>query len=366
MVGLGNAVCCVTCGLTASHLSILPTMKLNLLLFPFLTIVAVICSHFITVDAQEAEKALTPAELESRRQSVVNLETHITNREARLGQIVADIRALDDRVEAGVTEIVSMLSQVKDSEESKVRIANVKADVITGLRKTIEYYKTHRDTLREQLRTGKSELPKEALEKDLAIFDARIEKRVAQIVELAKSFTDPQELEKYEVTSRSSWFGWSVDNEEISEAWKQNRRESRHTESAREGVSKGLQDSIAFLEQRNAYLAEKLKSPNISESEREFYQSEMGQNTSLAEQRSQQLYEFSSGSATATESVVGNEAHEMDQLVQSSRADLREDFFAIFRKYAELNRARAELKQLEDNLAARKKWLQDYENRKPN
>ncbi len=132
------------------------------------------------------------------------------------------------------------------------------------------------------------------------------------------------------------------------------------------GVSKGLQDSIAFLEQRNAYLAEKLKSPNISESEREFYQSEMGQNTSLAEQRSQQLYEFSSGSATATESVVGNEAHEMDQLVQSSRADLREDFFAIFRKYAELNRARAELKQLEDNLAARKKWLQDYENRKPN
>jgi len=51
----------------------------------------------------------------------------------------------------------------------------------------------------------------------------------------------------------------------------------------------------------------------------------------------------------------------MDLLVQSARADLREDFFNIFRKYSELNRSRAELKQLEDNLAARKEWLKEYD-----
>ena len=68
----------------------------------------------------------------------------------------------------------------------------------------------------------------------------------------------------------------------------------------------------------------------------------------------------------ATLPVEQGQAHELDQLdqlVQSSRNDLREDFFAIFRKYAELNRARSDLKQLNDNLAARRQWLQDYDKR---
>ena len=44
-------------------------------------------------------------------------------------------------------------------------------------------------------------------------------------------------------------------------------------------------------------------------------------------------------------------AHDLDRLVQSARNDLREDFFTIFRKHAELNRA------------ARRQWLQDYDKR---
>lgn len=322
-----------------------------------------ILATFSPLTAKENAAPLPPAELEARRQSVVNLEKHIAQREERLGEIVADIHSLDDRVEDGVEEIVTMLGEIKDSEDSKVRIARVKADVMTGLRRTIDYYNTHRDTVREQLRMGKSALPKETLEKDLATFDERIEKRVAQIVALAETFTDPKELEKYEVTSTASWFGWTIENEEISEAWKQNRRESRHTGSAKEAVSKGLQDSIAHLEQRNAYLTEKLKSPNLPEVEREFYQSEISHNTRLIAHRGEQLYEFSSGSAPEPLSVEQGQTHELDQLVQSSRADLREDFFAIFRKYTELNRARAELKQLNDNLAARRQWLQDYDKR---
>jgi hypothetical protein len=332
---------------------------------PFATFVAVCvsitCGSLSPGRAQQAAQTYTPAELEARRQSVVNLETHIAQRQERLGQIVTDIRGLDDRVEDGVNEIVSMLGQVKDSEASRVRIATVKADVITGLRRSIDYYRNHRDVILEQLRTGKSELPRETLEKDLAIFDARIEQRVAQIAELAKSFTDPQELEKYEVTSRTSWYGWTNENEEISGAWKQNRRESRHTESARAGVAKGLQDSIAHLQQRNATIEGKLKETNLSDLEREFYQSDLARNAALIQQRTKQLEDFSTGSAPETTPVDSGAAHEMDLLVQSARTDLREDFFAIFRKYAELNRARAELKQLTDNLAARKEWLKAHD-----
>ena len=93
-------------------------MKLYTPLFLSITMAAMIGSHSNPASAQETVAPLTPAELESRRQSSANLENHISQRNERLGRIVSDIRSLDDRVEDGVTEIVSMLSQVKDSEES--------------------------------------------------------------------------------------------------------------------------------------------------------------------------------------------------------------------------------------------------------
>jgi hypothetical protein len=308
--------------------------------------------------AQDPLPALSSEELAARRQSVVNLEAHIAQREQRVGAIIADIRALDDRVETGVDHIVTMMSGVKDSESSKVRVANVKADVMTGLKRTIEYYNQHRDT-------GKSALPKETLEKDLAILDGRVDKRVKQIAEIAKSFPDPQELEKYVTTSVAGWNGWTYANEEISEAWKQNRRDSRHTGSAREGFTKAMNDAIEHLRQRNAYLAGKVQSPNVPEAEKDYYRTEIARNEAILGQRTDELQQFASGGATAAVPVMPDQAHDLDQLVQSSRNDLREDFFAIFRKYAELNRARAELKQLQDNLAARKEWLAKYDAQHP-
>lgn len=314
--------------------------------------------------AQQPDTELSAEELASRRQSVANLEAHVAQREERLAAIVADIRSLDQRVENGVEKVVSMISRVKDSESSKVRVANIKADVMTGLKRAVDYYDRHRDGIREQLRTGRSALPKETLEKDLAILDAHAEKRLKQILEIAKSFPDPQELAKYETTAVAGWNGWWYANEEISEAWKQNRRDTRHTDSAREGVSKALLDSIEHLQSRNAYLAEKIKSPNVPESERDYYRSEIARNEAVIGLRNSELEEFSSGGATAAVPVMQDEAHELEQLVESARKDLREDFFSIFRKYAELNRARAELKELQNNLAARKAWLESYDARR--
>lgn len=313
--------------------------------------------------AQDPIPALSEEDLAARRQSVVNLKSHIEQRQERLQEVVDDIKRLDGRVESGVDQIVAMLEKVKDSTESRVRISTLKADVITGLRRTVDYYRNNRDALREQLRTGKSGLPAETLEKDIAIFDARIDKRIGQIAGIAKSFPDYQELEKYETTSRSSWYGWSWDNVEISEGWKQNRRDSREADSAREDFVKGMRDSLQYLQNRSAYLAEKLKEPSLTESEKSFYQSDLERNAALIQHRQQQIEEFLTGPGTgaAAQAVSQTRAHDLDLLVESARNDLREDFFAIFRKYAELNRARAELKSWQDNLAAREQWLADYD-----
>lgn len=333
-------------------------------IIPWLTVLAAAALP-VVLSAQNVIPALSPEELAARRQSVVNLEAHIAQRGQRVGAIIADIRALDDRVETGVDQIVKTMSGVKDSESSKVRISQIKADVMTGLKRTIDYYNTHRDSIREQLRTGKTALPKETLEKDLAILDGRVDKRVKQIAEIAKSFPDPKELEKYETTAVAGWDGGWYANEEISEAWKQNRRDSRHTGEARNAFTRAMNDAIDHLRQRNAYLAGKLQSPDVPEAEKNYYRSEISRNEAIVGQRTNELQHFASGGSTAAVPVMPDQAHDLDQLVQSSRNDLREDFFAIFRKYAELNRARSELKQLQDNLAARKEWLANYDAQHP-
>lgn len=99
----------------------------------------------------------------------------------------------------------------------------------------------------------------------------------------------------------------------------------------------------------------------MPDAEKAYYQTEIARNQGIIGQRNTELEEFSTGGATAAVPMMQDQAHDLDQLVQSSRDDLREDFFAIFRKYAELNRIRAEVKQLRDNLAARKIWLRNYE-----
>lgn len=307
----------------------------------------------------------TPIDIAARRESVVNLERHIEQRELRMDQLIQDIKTLDQRVESKVEEIVGMLGASKDSEESKVRVARLKADVIVGLKKTIDYYKRNEDAVREQLKKPDPNVPRETLENDHQIFRNRIEKRVGQITQLASTFTDPKELEKYEVISTRYWNGWSRDNMAIAEDWKQNRRESRHTEAGKTAVIQGLQESIDYQTKRIDYLKEKLKGTNLTQIERELYQSEIAQNESIIEQRKVQIEEFASSVPPETESLDRSTAHNMELLINDSREDLREDFFSIFRNYAELNRARAELKGLTDNLAARKAWLADYDAKSP-
>ena len=54
--------------------------------------------------------------MDARRQSVVDLKAHIEAREARLQEIAADIRSLDDRNEKRIDSIVNRYRRHKHSE----------------------------------------------------------------------------------------------------------------------------------------------------------------------------------------------------------------------------------------------------------
>lgn len=299
--------------------------------------------------------------MEERRASVANLEQHIAQRRERLVYLGEDIRTIDQRVESGIEDIVRMVSAIRDSNDSRYRVSKLKGDVIGRLRGTIEYYDRQRNGLREQLRKENTAVPKETLEADRKRFDDRIEKRVKQIETIVSSFPESEDVEKYVTTGTYSWGWMSYQNQKISDDWKQNRRDSRQTESAQKKFIEGLEESIDHLKTRNAYLAEKLKGDSITPAERQLYESDLQSNEAVIELRLEQRKAFLETPPTEGKPVTLNSAHNTELLIRDMVADLREDFFTIFRKYSELNKERADLERLEENLAARKAWLAEHD-----
>lgn len=308
--------------------------------------------------SQEAAPSLTPDEM---RASIANLESHLAQREARTQQTLDDILELDQRVEDGIDDLVDVLANTGDSEESKTRLANVKEEAIAGLKKMIEFYRQKRGTVREEIRTGSSEIPAETLENDVNVFDERIEKRIKQIVSLTASFTQEEDVEKYEVTeSYAGWWGNNWDNEEISETWKQNRREVHKTDVNRKEVMEALAKSLDDLAERQKYLESKLKTDTLSDTERSLYETDVKRITGIMQARQDELKMLNSVDQPETRKVSRDEAYDLGKLLEDTRSDLRSDFFMIFQRYDELNKLRVQVATMKENLAARKAYLAEH------
>ena len=321
------------------------------------------------LNAQEA----APIDFEARRQSVVDLKNHIGMREQRLTEIAADIRSLDDRNEKRIDSIVNTLKNLKDSESTKTRINALKGEVIEGLRKSITIYQSKRRDIFERLRTEKSAAV-QALTGDLEKFDARTQKRVDQILELAKSMPAREDVEKYESDGGLYWNGWYEETTRISDEWKQNRRQGVATEKSLRELREALEKSIATLESRGASTRGLLKDRKLSDAERAIQEQELGRIDALIQIRRRELVDLalpsvssssdSSGESTSdtygkgTANPAGKDnAEEMKDLLDDARADISADFWTILRKYGEAVKERDKIIALKANLEAREKWL---------
>ena len=145
----------------------------------------------------QSPPASAPADYPARVRSVANLKQHIAQREERFDMLKKDLLVLDARVEKQIDDIVKNLASLKDSNDSKTRVANIKEDIIEALVRTIYIYRQKRVDVFEQMRKD-TNVPKEELEKTLKTFDERIGKRLTQVMELAKSFPGFKDTNKYE------------------------------------------------------------------------------------------------------------------------------------------------------------------------
>ncbi len=332
-------------------------MNLNSLIATFLVV------STLAVRAQDAPAAAAAAEeidIEARKRSIVELEAHIVDREDRLKEVSDDIIRLDERVEKRVDKIVEKLKTMEDSKDSQVKVAQTKKEAIEGLRKMIDYYAKKRDGLEQLIKSGKTAVPGSELAGDKAVFDERIEKRVSQVIDLTRSFTEFEEHDKYDTSTQSAW-GWSWTNYNINEDWRHNRKATRHTDAQKKEIGEALKASLERLERRGIELKKSLAAPGISAGQKEILEADIATNEGMVAQRRGQIEQlFTAGDATAAP-VSRSEADRVRMAIEDQAKDLRDDFFQIFEKYAEFGNEREKIAGLKANLQARKEWITKYE-----
>lgn len=307
---------------------------------------------FISTFGISSGQTSPATDIEARKASVVNLESHITQRESRLEELRLDIATLDGRIENRLDEVVKMLADTTDSQDSKRKVSQLKLDAIHGLRRSIDLYAAKRKEMSERIKKGD-----EAALADLAKFDQRINNRIAQIVELSKSFPAHEDVKKYDSEGGSYWDGYDHEVTRISEEWKQSRRDSVQGKKQRDEINAAIREGIERLDQRSRSLQDALANRNPSDSARKLYTQELGQIDAQSENLKKQLAEITMSSGGATRQPSLDEAIDLGQLLDDARKDLRSDISTLFRLYDGFDRERARLAELKENLSARKAWL---------
>lgn len=311
----------------------------------------------LTAIAMAEESTAPPIDLEARKASVANLEAQIKQRQERLSEIAQEIITLDNRIEKRIASQVELLANLRDSQESRYRISQVKREAIEQLYRSLETYARKRAEMVEKIRQGDAT----ALG-DLDKFDERTLTRVEQIVKLTQSFPTHRDLEKYESDGTSYWYGYYTENTRISEEWRQGRRDDREGSLQRDHTTEGLAKAIETNQARRTSLVTQLEKQNLTDQERNLFLHEIGQKDALIGVLEKELRALQTQSGPeATDQPGRDEAIEIEHQLEDTRQDLRDDVSRLFRLYHTFTTERAKTADLEKNLEARKGWLKDHE-----
>lgn len=272
--------------------------------------------------------------------SIAQWEAALAAREQRANLLRDEIKAIDARFESRVDSLVDALKAIGDSKDSRTKVARMKEKTIEALKKSILYYQNKRATLMEELRRPTLKLTEEQKKKGIAVFDARMEKRVAQILELQKSLPTEKDYDRYTATGNNWWGTEYVMNED----YKQNLRVTSVTNTQRREIEAGLRKSIERLENQNRNWR-----ANHGPAE------QIARNEELISERRSQLKVALSPIETPTRQIGGKEAADLDKALQTAIGDLRRDFNTLFARYNALIQELSAFNATKEAIAAAKR-----------
>jgi hypothetical protein len=296
-------------------------------------------------------QATPPADSEALRQSAETLNLHLAIRERRLAELTAEIMDRSQRTDARIGELVTLLTNVRDSQSSRRIVSQVTGEAIGNLKNMIEVYQRERRTIAERLRTDRS-APAEALNRDIDTIDALIERRKTDIIALARSIPGNENLPRHESTgwAYSSFHGGFYETSRVSDAWRQNRRDRVQSTVQRREVQRALEESLGDLRQRQRRLVTALGNTNLTAPQREIQQQELERVLVMIQQRQEQLEEINEPSEAPEQTASRNEATELRNLIRNSRQDIAADFSQTLRLYRAAAEERHRIHQIRANI----------------
>ncbi|MGH8047592.1 MAG: hypothetical protein ACREKL_10120 [Chthoniobacterales bacterium] len=266
------------------------------------------------------------------------LASLVKSREQRAALLLAELKASDQRIEERIATIVDGLTRIQDSRDSGSQVARLKAETMAALVKNIETFQRKRAALVAEMTRPTLRITIAQKKKIIDIFDARIEKRVAQILALQKSFPIYQESDRYQAVGGGDNGPYFVQNE----AWRQNRRMSQQTDSQREKVIAGLKKSISRLESQKNLLKGKAAASKIP-LQVQMINDEIVRIDGLIAERRAQVAEIYEGTSGGGRKVSQREAGDLNKTLDEAQAALQRDINTLFLRYSQFLTAVSDL-----------------------
>jgi hypothetical protein len=252
----------------------------------------------------------------------------VVAREQRVALLRDEILATDKSIEDRIDVLLRALQSVGDSKDSRTKVARMKEDTMAALKRNIEYIQRKRDALVEEMRRPAMGLTQDQVQRGVAFFNDRIEKRVSQIIAIQKSLPTHKDYDRYKVTG-DSWYG---PNYAVNEDYMQNQRLTTYTNSARKGIEDGLRASIDRLDRQKRTLTSALTGADAATAAA--LRTEIAKTDALITERRQQLATALAPVETPTRQIGLREAMDMDKAMRTSIDDLRRDFTTLFARYS--------------------------------
>ncbi len=282
-------------------------------------------------------------------QDVAAVEAQLNAREKRADLFLDEMRALDYQIESTVDQLLEMLRTVGDSKDSRTKIVRLKEQTVEALRKNISTYQVKRQQMQQELQNPTLHLTPEEKRKAIAKFDARVEKRVQQLISLTASMPTHKDYDRYKVVD-SDWNGSSF---VVNEDYKQNRRLTAQSDAQRTRLLKGLNESINRL-QTQIGLWEGQLARGTTDAQRLVLTEEIARNRELLKSRRAQVLEVGKTQETAVREVGSREAQNLDMILRKAVMTLQRDLNTLFQRYSAYITERSNINASKASLAALK------------
>ena len=272
------------------------------------------------------------------------MKNELERAEARAKAVTAQLVSLDDDIESRVNRIVSLLSSVRDSTDgSNTRLRKAKEDALDGLKATAVYYAQQRDRRKKEMGNAYAQIEDDALARDVAALNARIEVRVTQSLEIAKS------LVQFEEGSTDRYRDWDTDYSSETREYRKVKKDASASVKIKSEVVATLRASMEKLGRDvNAREAE-LKTCTDPQRQAQLTEDIRTMRQTI-EARRYQIEDLVTAPKPDTRPVSSKGAFEIDKMLDEMTRELKGDFAKFKSLIHELDVARARLKPLKARL----------------